>query len=54
MDNYQITKEDLTSYLSDSSNSVITNKVELWMFSSDDKKSILLTEIIDIIWKIIV
>jgi hypothetical protein len=53
MDNYQITKTEFITYLSDSKNIEIDEKVELWM-NSNDKNNISLAEIIDMIWKIII
>jgi len=53
MDNYHITEADLTTYLLDSNTIEITEKVELWM-NSDERNNISLTEIIEMIWKIIV
>ncbi len=53
MDNHQITKAEIITYLSNSRNIEVDRKIESWM-SIDDKNNSSLTEIIDIIWKIIV
>jgi len=53
MDNYQITKKEIIIYLSDSKNIEDDERVKSWM-DVDDKSNISLTEVINIIWKIIV
>ncbi len=53
MDNQQITKTEIITYLSNSRNIEVDRKIESWMSIHDENNSSL-TEIIDIIWKIIV